>query len=195
MASVQVDSADPWGISIVNGEFTSFSGGFGPDVADHTQVVVSPSNAGAVRFVSSAFWGPSHQIAKIAGKGSVGFESCLFNTWDAKKDGRAAVQVYGGDVMVRGCDFQSAHPGGQVLLAPGTGKAISEWSGGAPPLSPPLALRHSFFTPAAHPTPLSPSCAQHCDGAAELYGPWGQGFYNQGQCWRLSAPPRSHHLD
>ncbi len=26
--------------------------------------------------------------------------------------------------MVRGCDFQSSHPGGQVLLMPGAGKAI-----------------------------------------------------------------------
>jgi hypothetical protein len=25
---------------------------------------------------------------------------------------------------VRGCEFQSAHPGGQVLLAKGSGKAI-----------------------------------------------------------------------
>ena len=57
-ASVLVDSAYPWGILITNGEFTSFSGGFGPDTADHTQVVVSASNSGAVRFVNSAFWGP-----------------------------------------------------------------------------------------------------------------------------------------
>ncbi len=123
-ASVRVDSADPWGISIVNGEFTSFSGGFGPDVADHTQLVVSASNKGAVRLVSSSFWGPSNQVATLAGSGSVGFESCIFNTWDAIKQGRAAIQVAGGDVMVRGCDFQSAHPGGQVLLLPGANKAI-----------------------------------------------------------------------
>lgn len=37
-ASVKVDAADPWGILITNGEFTSFSGSFGPDIADHTQV-------------------------------------------------------------------------------------------------------------------------------------------------------------
>lgn len=123
-ASVRVDSADPWGISIVNGEFTSFSGPFGPDIADHTQLVVSPSNKGAVRLVSSAFWGPSHQIASIAGSGSVGFESCMMNTWDAGGAGRAAIRVEGGDVMVRGCDFQTAHPGGQVLLQNGTGKAV-----------------------------------------------------------------------
>ena len=123
-ASVWVDDADPWGISIVNGEFTSFSGPFGPDVADHTQIVVTGSNSGAVRFVSSAFWGPSNQIARLNGTGSVGFESCLFNTWDPRKNGTAAIQVYGGDVLVRGSDFQTAHPGGQVLLGAGSGKAV-----------------------------------------------------------------------
>ena len=124
-ASVVVEAADPWGIMIVNGEFTSFSGGFGPDVADHTQVVVAPSNAGAVRFVSSAFWGPSHQIAKIDGTGSVGFESCIFNSWAAgNATGAAAIQVFGGDALVRGGDFQSSHPGGQVHLFAGAKKAI-----------------------------------------------------------------------
>lgn len=122
-SSVRVDSADPWGILISNGEFTSFS--FGADTPqDHTQIVVSKSNSGAVRFVSSAFWGPSHKIADISGTGSVGFESCIFNEWDAKNTGQAALVVSGGDVQVRGSDFQRAHKGGQVLLLPGSGKAI-----------------------------------------------------------------------
>ena len=123
-ASVMVDAADPWGIDIVNGEFTSFSGPFGPDVADHTQVIVSASNKGAIRFVSSAFWGPSNQIARISGTGSVGFESSLFNTWDPHGLGRAAIQIDGGDLLVRGSDFQTHHPGGNVLLSNGTGKVI-----------------------------------------------------------------------
>jgi hypothetical protein len=124
-ASVVVESSDPWGILISNGEFTSFSGSFGPDTADHTQVVVSPTNAGAVRFVSSAFWGPSHMVASVSGTGSVGFESCIFNTWAAgNATADAAVQVYGGDVLVRGSDFQSSHPGGQVHLFSGARTAI-----------------------------------------------------------------------
>ena len=124
-ASVVVESADPWGIMVVNGEFTSFSGGFGPDVADHTQLVVAPSNTGAVRFVSSAFWGPSHQVASIHGTGSVGFESCIFNSWAAgNATGAAALQVYGGDALVRGSEFQSTHPGGQVHLYSGARKVI-----------------------------------------------------------------------
>lgn len=105
-ASVQVQSADPWGILIANGEFTSFSGTFGPDIADHTQVVVTASNAGAVRFVNSAFWGPSNQIAQIDGTGSVGFDQCIFNQWDAVNQNRSAIQANSGNVFVRGCEFQ-----------------------------------------------------------------------------------------
>jgi hypothetical protein len=124
-ASVVVESADPWGILITNGEFTSFTGGFGPDGADHTQVVIAPSNAGAVRFVNSAFWGPSHQVASIHGTGSVGFDSCIFNSWASENaTNAAALQVYGGDALVRGNEFQSTHPGGQVHLFAGARKVI-----------------------------------------------------------------------
>lgn len=167
-ASVRVSAADPWGILISNGEFTSFTGGFGPDVADHTreceggegegrgggtvwgdrrqlarrrppqhprpvrhttsaEVVVTATNTGAVRFTNCAFWGPSNQIAHIngTGAGSVGFASCLFNAWDAVGQNRSAIQVYGGNVLVRGCEFQGGGRGKpQVLLAAGAGKAV-----------------------------------------------------------------------
>lgn len=120
-SSVHVDSSDPWGISIVNGEFTSFS--FGKDNGvDHTQVVVSESNKGAVRFTSSAFWGPSHRIANISGSGSVGFDGCIFNAWDAAKTNESAIHVYGGDLIVTASDFQMR--GGQVLLEATARKAI-----------------------------------------------------------------------
>ena len=66
----------------------------------------------------------SNQIAKINGTGSVGFSDSIFNAFDAKNTGQAAIQLYGGDVTVRGCIFQSAHRGGQVLLAPGSRRAI-----------------------------------------------------------------------
>ena len=124
-SSVQVDSSDPWGILITNGEFTSFS--FGADTPqDHTQVVVSASNAGAVSFVNSAFWGPSHKIASSSGKASssLSFDSCVFNEWDSKGTGQPAILSNGGDLQVRGCTFQRSHPGGQVVLGAGSGKAI-----------------------------------------------------------------------
>ena len=55
---------------------------------------------GSVRFVNSAFWGPCNQIAKIAGKGTVGFSDCTFVQWDRKKEGRHALQVESGSVLV-----------------------------------------------------------------------------------------------
>jgi hypothetical protein len=54
-ASVRVESADASGILIVNGEFTSFRHPQIQGVGADTQVVVTGSNRGAVRFTSSAF--------------------------------------------------------------------------------------------------------------------------------------------
>jgi hypothetical protein len=88
------------GLLITNGEFVSFHG------PDPTMIAVSPANRGAVRFVNCAFWGPCNQIAKIDGRGTVGFSDCTFVQWDSKKEGRHALQVEGGSVLVRGCEFQ-----------------------------------------------------------------------------------------
>jgi len=65
----QVDAADPWGISITNGEFTAFtSGQWGNQSAESTQVVVQSSDVGGpVKFVNSDFWGPSTAIARLEG--------------------------------------------------------------------------------------------------------------------------------
>jgi hypothetical protein len=124
-ASVRVDASDPYGILVTNGEFTSFSFG-ADDGADHAEVVVSATNKGAVRFANSAFWGPAHEIARIDGGGSVGFESCMFNSWDAQRTGAPAITLGAGGaaLLVRGCDFQTAHPGGQLRAASGAGKII-----------------------------------------------------------------------
>ena len=122
-ASVQVDSADAWGILITNGEFTAFlDPTFGNTTAPSTQLVVSPSNTGAVRIVNTAFWGPSQRIARIEGSGSVGFGDCIFNQWDAGKRGYAAIAINGtGSLSVRGSEFQQSgaqiEMGGQVRRA------------------------------------------------------------------------------
>jgi hypothetical protein len=99
-SAVVVEQSAPFGLLIGNGEFTSFHG------PDPTMVEVSATHKGAVRFSNCAFWGPCNQIAKIAGKGTVGFSDCTFCDWDHNNEGRAAVQVTGGNVLVRGCEFQ-----------------------------------------------------------------------------------------
>jgi hypothetical protein len=129
-ASVLIDSADASGILIVNGEFTSFTHPGIDNIGANTQVVVSGGNKGAVRFTSCAFWGPGAAIAVINGTStsSVGFDDCIFSTFDAQPNATrfpAAITLQGpGALLVRGCEFQSTHPGGQVLLADGSGKAI-----------------------------------------------------------------------
>jgi len=98
--AVVVEGSAPYGLLISNGEFVSFHG------PDPTMVEVKPTNSGTVRFANCAFWGPCNQIAKIAGKGTVGFGDCTFVQWDRKKEGRAAVRVESGTVLVRGCEFR-----------------------------------------------------------------------------------------
>jgi Pectate lyase superfamily protein len=114
--AVLVEQCAPFGLLISNGEFTSFHG------PDPTMVSVGAGNSGSVRFVNCSFWGPCNQIAKIAGKGTVGFGDCTFVQWDRKNEGRAALQATGGTVLVRGCEFQQDKP--QVDLGENVLRAV-----------------------------------------------------------------------
>ena len=114
--ALEVEECSPIGLLISNGEFVSFHG------PDPTMVRVGTNNVGSVRFVNSAFWGPCNQIAKIAGKGTVGFSDCTFVQWDRNKEGRPALLVEGGNLIVRGCEFQENKP--QVSLAAGVRRAV-----------------------------------------------------------------------
>jgi hypothetical protein len=111
-----VENCAPMALLISNGEFVSFHG------PNPTMVRVTEQNAGSVRFVNCAFWGPCNQIAQIAGRGTVGFSDCTFVQWDHKKEGRHALQVSGGTVLVRGCEFQEDKP--QIELGEGVRKAV-----------------------------------------------------------------------
>ncbi|MBI3849317.1 MAG: hypothetical protein HY298_03345 [Verrucomicrobia bacterium] len=107
--AVVVEESARMALLISNGEFVSFHG------PDPTMVEVKTSNSGSVRFVNCAFWGPCNQIARLAGKGAVGFGDCTFVQWDRKKEGRSALRVDSGSVIVRGCEFQEDKP--QIELA------------------------------------------------------------------------------
>ena len=111
--AVLVEQSAPYALLITNGEFTSFHGD------DPTMVEVQGSNTGVVRFSNSAFWGPCHQIAKIAGRGTVGFSDCTFVEWH--KD-RAAIQASAGTVLIRGCEFRKDHP--HIYLGENVDRAI-----------------------------------------------------------------------
>lgn len=114
--AVVVENSAPFGLLISNGEFVSFHG------PDPTMVEVGTNHSGAVRFVNSAFWGPCNQIAKIAGRGTVGFSDCTFVQWDRNREGRSAIQATGGTVLVRGCEFRENKP--QVELGEGVRRAV-----------------------------------------------------------------------
>ena len=114
--AVSVDNSAPFGLLISNGEFTSFHG------PDPTMVFVGTNNIGSVRFVNCAFWGPCDQIAKIAGRGIIGFSDCIFDDWDHNNEGRAAIQAENGTVLVRGCEFHRNKP--QVELGEGVRRAV-----------------------------------------------------------------------
>lgn len=114
--AVVVEEAARYGLLISNGEFVSFRG------PDPTMVEVKPTHTGSVRFVNCAFWGPCNQIARIAGRGTVGFSDCTFVQWDRKKEGRAALQASDGTLLVRGCEFQE--PKAHVELGEGVRRAV-----------------------------------------------------------------------
>ena len=116
LVAIQIDQAAPYGLLITNGEFVSFRG------PDPTMVVVSKTNTGVVRFVNCSYWGPNKQIARIAGTGTVGFSDCNFMAWDKDKEGRAAIQVESGTVLVRGCFFRKDAP--QITLGPKVARAV-----------------------------------------------------------------------
>jgi len=111
-----VEQCAPFGLLITNGEFVSFHG------PDPTMIHVAPTNTGSVRFVNCAFWGPCNQIARIAGKGTVGFSDCTFTQWGGKSGDRSAIQVQSGTILVRGCEFRQDRP--QILLEKNVKRAI-----------------------------------------------------------------------
>ena len=114
--AVLVEQSAPMGLLITNGEFVSFHG------PDPTMLEVAPTHAGSVRFVNCAFWGPCHQIARVAGKGTVGFNACTFVEWDKQKEGRAALRLDDGTVLVQGCEFRQAKP--QIALGAAVRRAV-----------------------------------------------------------------------
>lgn len=114
--AVLVEQSAPMGLLITNGEFVSFHG------PDPTMLEVAPTHAGSVRFVNCAFWGPCNQIARAAGKGTVGFSDCTFVEWDKSHEGRAALQIDDGTVLVQGCEFRQAKP--QISLGKAVRRAV-----------------------------------------------------------------------
>lgn len=114
--AVDVENCAPFGLLISNGEFTSFHG------PDPVMVRVSSTNSGVLRMENCAFWGPCNQIARIAGRGTVGMTDCTFVQWDHNKEGKPAIQADSGKILVRGCEFRENKP--QIELGEGVRHAV-----------------------------------------------------------------------
>ena len=104
--AIKVDQAAPYGILITNGEFVSMK------ADDPVEIIVGEENSGVIQLNNCAFWGPSNQIARIEGNGSVSFVQCNFVHWDHAKKNLPAIQANGGSLMVQGCKF---HRGGKHI--------------------------------------------------------------------------------
>lgn len=114
-ASVAVEQAAIYGLLITNGEFVAYRG------PNPTQVRVSGTNRGSVRFVNCAFWGVSNHVAELGG-GTAGFSDCTFVQWNRDKKDLAAIHATAGTVLVRGCEFQEKNP--HVYLGEKVARAV-----------------------------------------------------------------------
>ncbi len=125
--AVLVEQTQPPGLLITNGEFVSFAGD------KPAEVVVKDTHTGVVQFQNCAYWGSSDQIARIAGTGQVSFNGCNFLGWNRGGKGIPAIESYGGDVIVTGCNFRDQGP--QLALRGKARSAIFTGNHIAGPLS------------------------------------------------------------
>ncbi len=114
--AIQVDQCAPFGLLITNGEFVSFHG------PDPTMLRVSASNTGEVKLSNCAFWGPCNRVAVIDGKGVTSLSDCTLVQWGGKQGDQPAIDILGGNAMIRGCSFREDKL--DVRIGPGAGKVV-----------------------------------------------------------------------
>jgi len=97
--AVQVDSIQPQGLLITNGEFNSHR------VGRATQVIVEKGANGNVRFVNCGFWGPVDHNAVLLGEGFTSFSDCYFsNNFDAQG---YSIVAEAGKLQIQNCTFDA----------------------------------------------------------------------------------------
>lgn len=124
--AVQVDAIQPMGLLFTGGQFVSFIGD------KPTQIVISPTNQGNVRFVNCAFWGPAWQCARIEGNGFVSFSDCYFQldpgaapipgAVEIDRSKNPIIEAHGGRLQVNNCSF--SRPNTAVFVGEGVKSAI-----------------------------------------------------------------------
>eukprot|EP00485_Elphidium_margaritaceum_P011224 CAMPEP_0202703668 /NCGR_PEP_ID=MMETSP1385-20130828/16485_1 /ASSEMBLY_ACC=CAM_ASM_000861 /TAXON_ID=933848 /ORGANISM="Elphidium margaritaceum" /LENGTH=428 /DNA_ID=CAMNT_0049361559 /DNA_START=19 /DNA_END=1302 /DNA_ORIENTATION=- len=125
-ASIVVDQSQPAGLLITNGEFTAFhTKDFAPNsTAISAQLIVNDANVGPVVFSASSFWGPSNNIARLYGKGTVTFSASQFVEWNLQTPDSDAAAIYAenGNIILNANTFQKN--GTQIEATGGVKKII-----------------------------------------------------------------------
>lgn len=111
------------GVLVTNGEFVSFGGD------DSVQVITRDGFRGRIQFQNCAFWGPSRNVARLAGPGAVTFQNCNFRHWGYIDPPQPAIDCLEGDLIVTGSQFHQASP--KVRLGEKVRKAVISQNVGA----------------------------------------------------------------
>jgi len=97
---VLVESIQPQGLLITNGEFNSHR------VGRSVQVAVEPGCSGSVRFVNCGFWGPVAHNAVLRGSAFVSFSDCYFSN-DNRDDPGYSIVAEAGKVQIQNSTFDA----------------------------------------------------------------------------------------
>ena len=97
---VVVESIQPQGLLITNGEFNSHR------IGRSTQVIVEKGCSGNIRFVNCGFWGPVEHNAELLGPSFVSFTDCYFSN-DNHKDPGWSIVAEAGKLQVQNCTFDA----------------------------------------------------------------------------------------
>lgn len=95
-----VESLQPQGIAVVNGEFNAHR------VGRETQLIVQKTCRANLRFSNCAFWGPVEQNVLLDGPSFLSFGNCYFSNDDARTNSYA-IRASDGRLQVENCTFDA----------------------------------------------------------------------------------------
>ncbi len=116
--AVLVDSIQPWGVLITNGEFVGRW-----QSQDSVTIEMGPQARGKVSLANCSFWGPIERcIWMRAPEGWLSVDNCHFSDFDVGGQGSPALQLDAGRTILQGSSF--ARPGLHVRIGPEVVSAI-----------------------------------------------------------------------
>jgi hypothetical protein len=131
---IKADYIQRQGLLITNGQFNSHLTG------DSTQIIISESCEGNIRFVNCGFWGPVKNNVYTRGNSFVSFSDCYFSNNSATKE--FSIVAENGKLQVQNCTFDAVQS---------TVKENEKWAYEGKPTQPPAILinkgvKHAIIT-------------------------------------------------